>query len=92
MQTLRNTDLKSKYPMIEMTDAWSIVKQQTSLLVSDHLLASADYILSKSLDSITTGDVLAEEVTAADDLPPFRASVMDGYAISALGCSLYEVV
>lgn len=25
--------------------------------------------------------VLAEEVAARDDLPPFRASVMDGYAI-----------
>lgn len=27
--------------------------------------------------------VLAEAVTAKDDLPPFRASVMDGYAIKA---------
>ena len=27
--------------------------------------------------------VLAESVTAKDELPPFRASVMDGYAIKA---------
>jgi molybdopterin biosynthesis enzyme len=27
--------------------------------------------------------VLAEQITAKDDLPPFRASVMDGYAIRA---------
>ena len=29
------------------------------------------------------GYVLAEDVQAEDDLPPFRASVMDGYAIKA---------
>ncbi len=27
--------------------------------------------------------VIAEEVRAKDNLPPFRASVMDGYAIKA---------
>jgi molybdopterin biosynthesis enzyme len=27
--------------------------------------------------------VLAEDVKAKDNLPPFRASVMDGYAIKA---------
>jgi len=39
--------------------------------------------------------VLAEDVTAQDDLPPFRASVMDGYAIKgdiAVEGSILEVV
>lgn len=39
--------------------------------------------------------VLAEEITAKDDLPPFRASVMDGYAIKgdvAVEGTVLEVV
>ena len=30
------------------------------------------------------GSVLAENIFALDDLPPFPASVMDGYAVSDL--------
>lgn len=46
----------------------------------------------KNLDDIVAGDVLAEEVHAVDDLPPFRASVMDGYAVSKVKCEIYKVV
>ena len=92
MESLRNTQQQSRYPMIEMADAWSIIKEQTKQLVSDHLLGSEDYVCQKCLDEIANGDILAEEVKAADDLPPFRASVMDGYALSELGCELYEAV
>lgn len=39
------------------------------------------------------GSVLAEDVAARDDLPPFRASVMDGYAVSTSHtASSFEVV
>ena len=33
------------------------------------------------------GSVLAEDIFALDDLPPYRASVMDGYAVSDLDFS-----
>ena len=39
------------------------------------------------------GSVLAEDIFAVDDLPPFRASVMDGYAVSDLDFSqLFTIV
>ena len=39
------------------------------------------------------GSVLAEDVQAKDELPPFRASVMDGYAISTSNSSNeFEIV
>jgi gephyrin len=37
--------------------------------------------------------ILAKDVTAADPLPPFRASIMDGYAVIASdGCGEFPVV
>jgi molybdopterin molybdotransferase len=36
-----------------------------------------------ALDPAALGRVLAEEVTAAGDVPPFRNSAMDGYAVQA---------
>ena len=39
-----------------------------------------------------SGDVLAEEVYAVDDLPPFRASVMDGFAISTVTEKVFNVI
>ena len=41
---------------------------------------------------LTPGMVLAEAVTAKDDLPPFRASVMDGYAIKAEAATVGTVL
>ena len=39
------------------------------------------------------GSVLAEDVRAKDELPPFRASVMDGYAISTSHSSnTFEII
>ena len=46
----------------------------------------------KDLDEIVSGDVLAEEVYAVDDLPPFRASVMDGFAISKVTEKVFNVI
>ena len=38
----------------------------------------------KTIDEIEVGDQLAMDVHAASDLPPFRVSVMDGYAINTI--------
>ena len=62
VESLRNNEQKSKYPMIEMADAWSIIKEQARQLVDNHLLSTEDYVCKKSLDEITNGDILAEEV------------------------------
>lgn len=48
---------------------------------------------SNKYDQGLTGSVLAEDVFAKDDLPPFRASVMDGYAVSSKNSSgVYDIV
>mgnify|MGYP000878725202 CR=1 FL=1 len=38
------------------------------------------------------GSILAEDVTSPEDFPPFRASVMDGFALSESGKSVYKIV
>ena len=49
--------------------------------------------MDMSSPELLLGNVLAEDVVAKDDLPPFRASVMDGYAISTSHTSMtFEIV
>lgn len=49
--------------------------------------------LDISTPELLLGSVLAEDVVAKDDLPPFRASVMDGYAVCTSHTSAnFEVV
>ncbi|CAN0022384.1 unnamed protein product [Choristocarpus tenellus] len=39
--------------------------------------------LKMKLSEIPNGDILASNIEAPDSLPPFPASVMDGYAVVA---------
>lgn len=58
--------------MISVAEAIQIVRQQTALLPSEQVE------LPRAL-----GRVLAEDVVADSDLPPFDRSQMDGYAVRA---------
>src|ERR1041385_3031164 len=60
------------HTMISVSEAIQIVRQQTHALPLEHVpLAEA------------LGRVLAEDVVADSDLPPFDRSQMDGYAVRA---------
>ena len=74
--------------MIDMDQAWQIIHEKTTELAQQR----ASNACVKDLDEIVPGDILAEEVHAADDLPPFRASVMDGYAVNQINRDVYKVV
>ena len=73
---------ESNYPMLAVADALAIVLRETIALPASHVpLGSA------------RGRVLAEDVTAPDPLPPFPASVKDGYAVVAAdGPGIYPVI
>lgn len=58
--------------MISVTEATEIVRKQT------HALAAEEVALGDAL-----GRVLAEDVIADSDLPPFDRAQMDGYAVRA---------
>ena len=58
--------------MISVAEAIEIVRQQTSRLPAERV----------ALDGVL-GRVLAEDVVADSDLPPFDRSQMDGYAVRA---------
>ncbi len=61
---------ESPYPLIAIQEAWRRIADALSPLAPRRL----------SLDD-ALGCVLAEDVTAEEDLPPFPASAMDGYAV-----------
>jgi len=58
--------------MISVAEAIQIVRQQTTTLATEHV--SIEHAL---------GRVLAEDVVADTDLPPFNRAQMDGYAVRA---------
>src|SRR6188472_3190823 len=60
------------FPMISVAEAIEIVRQQT------HTLPVEQIQLHEAL-----GRVLAQDVVADSDLPPFDRSQMDGYAVRA---------
>ncbi len=62
----------STYPMVTVDQAVAAVLAETPVLGTEEVS------LERAL-----GRVLAETVGAADDLPPFHASAVDGYAIRA---------
>ncbi len=68
----RSFPRSSAYPMISFEEAWAIASAHLSLL--SPILAGLDESL---------GLVLAEDVVAEEDVPPFAAATMDGYAIKA---------
>ena len=63
---------KSAYPMTDVDDALAAVLEHTRPLPTEQIAAAE-----------ATGRVLAEDVAAAEPLPPFAASILDGYAVVA---------
>ena len=64
---------ESPYPMLSVEDALSKISEHTP----EPLVTSAP------VDESLVGSVLAEDVTARESVPAFRASIVDGYAIIA---------
>nr|OQO17941.1 hypothetical protein B0A51_15578 [Rachicladosporium sp. CCFEE 5018] len=63
----------SPYPMLAVDEALSLIAQHTP----------AAEIIDVPVDQDLVGCVLAEDVTAREAVPAFRASIVDGYAIVA---------
>lgn len=62
---------ESPYPMLSVADALS--------LISEHTPSPETYI--RPVDETIINSVLAEDVMAQEDVPAFRASIVDGYAV-----------
>ncbi|KAI1420944.1 molybdenum cofactor synthesis domain-containing protein [Xylaria sp. FL1777] len=62
---------ESPYPMLSVDDALQKIREHTP---------AAEVITSK-VDTSLTGRVLAEDVSARESVPGFRASIVDGYAV-----------
>lgn len=62
---------ESPYPLLSVADATAIVEQQASL----------GAVVSLPVNAALVGHVLAEDVTAAENVPAYRASIVDGYAV-----------
>ncbi|OBU00409.1 hypothetical protein VE01_01601 [Pseudogymnoascus verrucosus] len=63
----------SPYPTLEVSHALELIKNETP----------APQIISAKVDGSLVGFVLAEDVTATEAVPAFRASIVDGYAVIA---------
>ncbi|TGZ82441.1 molybdenum cofactor synthesis domain-containing protein [Ascodesmis nigricans] len=74
---------ESPYPMIPVGEAHNLISQHTPVLSVQQKDVNADLI----------GYVLAEDITAPEAVPAFRASIVDGYAvIHTDGPGVYPVV
>lgn len=62
---------ESPYSMLSVPDALGLIKQHSSALE----------VVTAKVDSTLVGSVLAEDVTARENVPAFRASIVDGYAV-----------
>lgn len=70
----------SPYPMLSVSDALSLIAQH---------VPKPTPILHK-VDPSLVGYVAAEDVHAAEDVPAFRASIVDGYAVVVPDAALGE--
>jgi len=61
----------SPYPMLSVEDALILIKQHTP----------APIVIKSNVDGKLIGSVLAEDVTATEAVPAYRASIVDGYAV-----------
>lgn len=61
----------SPYPMLSVDDALKLIQEHTP----------APETISSQVNSSLVGAVLAESVTARENVPAFRASIVDGYAV-----------
>jgi gephyrin len=64
---------ESPYPMLSVDDALAQITEHTP----------GPEIVTAKVDESIVGSVLAEDVTARESVPAFRASIVDGYAIIA---------
>lgn len=67
--TLRHRE--SPYPMLSIDDALALIAEHTP----------GPEVVSRCVDENIIGSVLAEAVRAREDVPAFRASIVDGYAV-----------
>ena len=63
----------SPYPMVSVNDALKIISEHTPSPQTVPVAVNGDIV----------GAVLAEDVTAAEAVPAYRASIVDGYAVMA---------
>lgn len=61
----------SPYPMLEVEQALTLISEHTP----------APVIANSKVDTTLVGAVLAEDVQAYENVPAFRASIVDGYAV-----------
>ncbi|KAJ6780824.1 hypothetical protein PWT90_00511 [Aphanocladium album] len=64
---------ESPYPMVSVDDALSMINEFTP----------EPEVVHSKVDQAIIGSVLAEEVKARENVPAFRASIVDGYAVVA---------
>lgn len=62
---------KSQYPMISVEEALELIARH----------APSPQTTTRSVDESLIGSILAEDVTAEEAVPAFRASIVDGYAV-----------
>ncbi|CCF43749.1 molybdenum cofactor synthesis domain-containing protein [Colletotrichum higginsianum] len=62
---------ESPYPMLEVGDALRLIKDFTP----------EPEVVTSKVDVSLVNSVLAEDVTARESVPAFRASIVDGYAV-----------
>lgn len=62
---------ESPYPLLSVAEATARIIQQTSRTA----------IVSLPVNAALVGHVLAEDVVAAENVPAYRASIVDGYAV-----------
>ncbi|KAI1881286.1 hypothetical protein JX265_000112 [Neoarthrinium moseri] len=62
---------ESPYPMLSVDEALAQIKQHTP----------PSEVVTSKVDRILPGSVLAEDVKARANVPAFRASIVDGYAV-----------
>lgn len=61
----------SPYPMLDVEEAIALIKQHTP----------PPAVITSKVDVDLVGAVLAEDVKASENVPAFRASIVDGYAV-----------
>lgn len=62
---------ESPYPMLSVEDALDAIQKQTPAPTTE----------TRKVDKDLVGAVLAEDVKARENVPAFRASIVDGYAV-----------
>ena len=67
---------ESPYPMVSVEDALNLIAEHTPILQPTQRKVAPSIV----------GSVLAEDVIAKEAVPAFRASIVDGYAVTSSQC------